>query len=386
MLLKIFFKEMRDCFRDRRTLLLTVLLPIIMMTGLTFFYENLISNDEGETYKLAVDSSFSTEEEIIFSDYKNIEFVKSSNPEETLQKGEALAALDLSPNFIESIEKGKKASVTIIGDSFSQNSLNLMNMVSTALSIYEKSITSDRLQTQGLDFSLIQPFSINKKEITNEDPNINLIAMLIPLILAIAIGVGAGPAASDLFAGEKERKTMEVLLMTPVNRFTLLFAKWLTIASIGAITGIITLIVVAMEIGMLTENLKKSVSFGDNTYLIIGLAVLISIIYSMFNASLLMLTSIIGKTVKESQSYSSPIMMLGVFPTMIIAGIGINELEFKHFAIPIMNLFSLLKELLFGIVDYEHVLITITSNLICMIVIFSIGRVLFMKDKWVMIS
>ena len=44
MLLKIYFKEMKDSFRDRRTLLLTVLLPIIMMTGLTFFYEKLKRN------------------------------------------------------------------------------------------------------------------------------------------------------------------------------------------------------------------------------------------------------------------------------------------------------------------------------------------------------
>ncbi len=384
MLLDIYLKEMKDCFRDKRTLLLSVLLPIIMMTGLTFFYEKMISGGGEQSYTLAVDSSFSTEEESLFSDYENIELIKSDNPEETLQEGEAVAALELSPNFMNSIENGEEATVTIIGDSFSQNSSNLMNMVTTALGIYEKSVTAERLQTQGTNPSLIQPFSVNQKEMSNEDPNINLIAMLIPLILAIAIGAGAGPAASDLFAGEKERKTMEALLMTPVNRSTLLFSKWLTIASIGALTGIITLIVVALEIGLLTENLKKAISFGDHASIIIGLAVLISIIYAMFNASLLMITSIIGKTVKESQSYSTPIMMLAVFPTMIITGIGINELGFQHFAIPILNLFSLLKELLFGIVNYEHVLITITSNLICMIIIFIIGRLLFMKDKWVM--
>lgn len=114
------------------------------------------------------------------------------------------------------------------------------------------------------------------------------------------------------------------------------------------------------------------------------LSVLVSIIYAMFTASLLMLTSIIGKTVKESQSYSTPVMMLAMFPTMILSSIGINELSFQHFAVPILNLFSLLKELVFGIIDYEHILITIASNLISMIILFIIGRILFLKDKWVM--
>ncbi|WP_066298754.1 ABC transporter permease [Bacillus sp. FJAT-29937] len=384
MLRKIYFKELKDCFRDSRTLLLTVLLPIIMMTGMTFFYEKLISSDEGKTYMLAVDQSFGVEEESLFTGYGNIEFVKSANPEEILNEGGALAALDLSPNFMSSIANGEEASVTIIGNSFSQNSSNLMNLVNTALTAYEKSVTSERLEKLGTESSVIQPFAINEKEMSTEDPNINLIAMLIPLILSIAIGVGAGPAASDLFAGEKERKTMEALLMTPVNRATLLFAKWLTIATVGAITGIITLIVVALEIGLLTENLKKAVTFGDNAGIIIGLAILTSIIYAMFNASILMITSIIGKTVKESQSYSTPVMMLAIIPTMVISGIGINELGFEHFAIPIMNLFSILKELVFGIVNIEHILITIASNVICMIVLFIIGRILFMKDKWVM--
>jgi sodium transport system permease protein len=384
MLLKIYLKEIKDSFRDRRTLLLTVLLPIIMMTGLTFFYEKLISENEGETYTLAVDQSFSAEEKKLIADNENIEFVVSENPEETVEEGEALAAVVLSPDFINSVKSGEEASVTITGDSFSQKASALMNMVTNAFTVFEKTITSERLQAQGTDPTTLQPFTISLKELSEEDPNINLVAVLIPLMLSIAIGIGAGPAAADLFAGEKERKTMEALLMTPVSRSTLLFAKWLTIASVGAITGIITLIVVGLEIGFLTENLKNAVSLGDNAALIIALALFITIIYGMLNASLLMVTSIMGKTIKEAQSYSTPIMMVAIFPVMIITGVGINELGFEHFAIPIMNLFSLLKELLFGIVNVEHILITVASNLISMIIVFIIGRIMFMKDKWVM--
>ncbi|MCM3585470.1 ABC transporter permease [Mesobacillus maritimus] len=384
MLLKIYLKEMKDCFRDRRTLLLTVLLPIIMMTGLTFFYESLISEGEGETYSLAVEKSFGAKEAELFSGMENIEFVQSANPEETLTEGEAVAALVLSPDFLTSIEKGEEASVTLIGDSFSQNSTNLMNLVTTTLTAFEKSVTATRLQSQGTDLSVIQPFTIDQKEISEDNPNVNLLAMLIPLMLSLAIGVGASPSASDLFAGEKERKTMEALLMTPVNRSTLLFAKWMTIASVGTITGLTTLGVVAAEITFLTENLKQAVSFGDNAWLIIGLALVMTILFSMFNASLLMITSIMGKTVKESQSYSTPVMMLTILPTMIITGIGINELTFEHFAIPIMNLFSLLKELLFGVINYEHIVITLGSNIVFMVLFFIIGRIMFMKDKWVM--
>ncbi|MDQ0156241.1 ABC transporter permease [Robertmurraya andreesenii] len=384
MLLNIYIKEMKDSFRDRRTLLLTVFLPIIMMTGLVLFYEKLFSDGEGDSFTLAVSSSITAEEENIFVGFENIELVKSSNPEETVENGEAQAALLLTENFAEKIQKGEDASATIIGDSFSQNSSNLMNLVTSAFAVYEKTIISTRLQAEGTDPSVIQPFTIEQRELSGEDSSISLLAMLIPMMLALAIGIGAGPAAADLFAGEKEKKTMEALLMTPVKRSTLLISKWLTITSIGTITGMITLIVVALEITFLTENLKKAVTLGENPILIVGLAILISIVYAMFTASVLMLTSIIGKTVKEAQSYSSPVMMVAMFPAVITSTIGVNELSMNYFIIPILNLFSLLKELLFGIIDYQHIIIAIASNLVCVIVFFIISRILFLKDKWVM--
>ncbi|MFE7062772.1 ABC transporter permease [Sutcliffiella sp. NPDC057660] len=384
MLRKIYLKEMKDSFRDRRTLLLTVLLPIVMMTGLVLFYESMVSNGEGEVYQLAVDNNFSAEEEGIFAAYENIEFVQSDDPEAVVEEGEAQAALILNDGFLESVEAGEAATVTVLGNSFSQNSSNLMNMVTSALAVYEKAVIAERLEAQGTEQDLVQPFMLEQKEITEDNPSINLVALLIPLILGLAIGIGAGPSASDLFAGEKEKKTMEALLMTPVNRMTLLVAKWLTIVSIGSLTGIITLIVVALEISFLTENLKSAVSLGDNVYAIIGFSILVSVIYAMFVATLLMVTSIIGKTVKEAQSYSTPIMMIGMFPLMMISGIGINELQFHHFAIPIMNVFTILKELSFGIINYEHLGIMIASNLVCIVAAFIIARVMFMKDKWVM--
>ena len=168
MLLKIYLKEMKDCFRDSRTLLLTVLLPIIMMTGLTIFYEKLISPSGSEAYQLAVEQSFSIEEESLFANYENIKLVKIANPEEALQKGEVVAALKLSPHFLQSIKNGEEATATLIGNSFSQKSANLMNMVTTALTVYEKSVTSERLLVLGTDTSIIEPFTINQLEMSEE--------------------------------------------------------------------------------------------------------------------------------------------------------------------------------------------------------------------------
>lgn len=383
MLRKIYLKEMKDAFRDRRTLLLTVFLPILMMSALTFFYESLISDGEEKSYTLAVQEDIGHEENI-FADYENIELVKYENPEEAVKNGEVHAAILFSEGFIDQVNSAEKAKVTIIGDSFSQNSSNLMNLLENILSNYEKAVISNRVMEAGMEPALIHPFAIEYSEISGEDPNINILAILIPLILSIAIGVGASPSSAEIFAGEKEKKTMEALLMTPVSRSTLVWAKWLTISSIGTIIGIVTLIVVAIEIFFFTEHLKAAVNFNGNAIAVIGLAIVISIIYAMVCASILMITSIVAKTVKEAGSYSAPVMMIAIFPMMIIMGVGVSELSFVHFAIPIMNLFSVMKELVFGVIDVQHIGIAVVSNLVVTFVLFMVGRIMFMKDKWVM--
>ncbi|MED3964212.1 ABC transporter permease [Niallia taxi] len=383
MFLNIYLKELKDSFRDKRTLLLTVFLPIIIMTLLTLFYEKLVSDGEGESYQLAVAATLPEEIKTSLLANSSIELVEAKNPEEALQNGEAQAALMTDDNFANLVAEKQNAELTIIGDSFSQSSSTLMSLTQAALSQYESIIVSERLESLGVEADTIKPLSITQEELS-EDPTINLVAMLIPLILAVAISVGAGPSAADFFSGEKEKKSMEALLMTPVNRSTLVFAKWLTISTIGTVTGIITLLVVVLEIAFLTENLKNAIEIGDNFGLSVILALVLTIVYSMFIASLLMLTSIIGKTIKESQSYSAPIMMVTILPLMFMSNVGINELEFKHFAIPVMNIYSLLKELIFGITNFEHFFITIGSNLIVLVVVFLIGRIMFLKDKWVM--
>ncbi|MFP3471440.1 hypothetical protein R0J90_15475, partial [Micrococcus sp. SIMBA_144] len=92
--------------------------------------------------------------------------VKSDNPRIAVEEGEALAAMIVSTDFIQSIEEGTEAEITLIGDSFSQNSSNLMNAATTVLTAYEKEVTSERLRAEGTDLSIIQPFTIKQQEVS----------------------------------------------------------------------------------------------------------------------------------------------------------------------------------------------------------------------------
>lgn len=385
MLRKVYFKELKDAFRDQRTLLLTVLIPIIMMTGLVLFYEfTFFSSSEGEEYDLAISEGIGDEERTVFQEHENINLIEFADPVDAVIEGEAQAAVIFEANFFDKLDTHETTEVTIYGDTFSRNSSNLIQEVTLALATFERAVVLERLLAEGVDHEIIVPFTIEQSEISEESMPLNLLAMLVPLMLILAIGIGASPSASDLFAGEKERKTMEALLMTPVKRSTLLIGKWLAITTIGAVIGIITLLVVLLEIQFFTEHLLSAFQETENMFLIFAMIALIAIAYAVFSAAILMLTSIAAKTVKESQSYSTPVMMIAIVPAMLSQTMGVHEFNLFHFSVPILNFFTINKELLLGIINIEHILIVIGTNLLAGIILFAICRMMFMKDKWVM--
>ena len=136
---------------------------------------------------------------------------------------------------------------------------------------------------------------------------------------------------------------------------------------------------------ILYRKLKEGLAFENNEAIWIAVvALLVIIAFAALMASALMVTSILAKTVKESQSYGTPVTMIVMLPALLTSSLGLNELSTIHFVVPLMNLFTIFKELFFGVLNVEHILLTLSSNILLAIIIFFIGRVLFMKDRWIL--
>ena len=377
-------KELKDSFRDQRTLLLTVFLPLILMSALVFFYEKMLSPNEEEIYPVAVKEEQSAFLKQLLTSYNNIELIIAEDIQEAIDSGDVVAAVDFEKTFEQKIKNNESPTVQLYGDTNSQSSAIAISTIEAAFNHFSQSVVAENLQSSNIDPSILNPFIIEHIQVVEGDFSVSMIAFLVPLMLSLAVGVGITPAATDLIAGEKERKTMEALLMTPVNRSSLLFAKWLTMVIIATLTGLITLLIVFIEVQFFTETIKAGLNFGDNAWIIVLTAFLVVISYAALLASALMITSISAKTIKEAQSYSTPVTMIVIFPAMFLVNLGVNELTTTHFIIPIVNIFTIFKELFFGIVNVEHIALTVFANLIIAFVIFFVGRIMFLKDKWVL--
>ncbi len=205
-----------------------------------------------------------------------------------------------------------------------------------------------------------------------------ILGSFLPYMMILFTLMGGMYAAMDVTAGEKERSTLETLLVSPVSRFEVAAGKFLTVMTISLATALISLLSIAFwaayGLTMLAgpEVLDQLNFTLDPTKIL--LAALLLLPLAAFFASVQMTISIFARTVREAQTYLSPLMMVVIIPAMMSMLPG-TESSASIIWIPVVNVSLLTKEILTGSVEMQNLLITFLSSSIYAL----IGIVITMK-------
>lgn len=384
MLSHIYKKEMIDALRDRKTILLTILVPMIMMLGLVFFYESMLS-DKKEQYTLAVGHSLPPALESKLNAIDEISVKTFAKPKEAVDEGKADAYLNVPKEFDSYVNSMTPFKIDVYGNSVDQGSSNAMQLVQSALDQYKNEIVQERLTNKRIDHSVIQPFTIQQKE-ADEEKGVSAIMLsaILPMLILTSIVSGAMPIALDIMAGEKDRKSIEALLLTPVSRNKMLVGKWLAVSTFGVASGVLALVFLILSTVLFTENLKTAFQLGDHMWSVIGASALIIVLSALLISAMELFISIISSSVKEAQSYMSLVVFLPMFPMFFIFSKAPNQFDLSYFLIPFLNLHALFKQLLFGMVDPAAILSTAGTIAVLIAIFFLLARACFLKDKWVL--
>ena len=148
-------KELKDCFRDRRTLLLSVLLPILLMSGLVFYYEGSIMQGKGETYTIAIPEGSLEVVEAIFTEGTLI-FEEVTDVKKAVTDAEVEAALILPANFIEMVQDKQNPPVQILADAYSANGSFAASQLEIGLSTFSQQQVMNTLVSENIDPAILQ--------------------------------------------------------------------------------------------------------------------------------------------------------------------------------------------------------------------------------------
>ncbi len=346
----------------------------------------MFSVDNEEVIDVSINSN--ADEEVVswLEELESIKFISSENPVEEVTDGNTSLAVVVADNFTEALATNEKPVIELHGDPISTKASTVMDKITVLLSSKKEILVGNTLQEQGVDVSSLEPFTINQLSLSPEDDATSsyMVSIFAQLIIVLAVIMGGLPASTDLFAGEKERKTMEALIMTPVKRINIVTGKWLTISTLGAMSGVFSVITFVVFVQLFTTQMKSAMQLDQNlpffvTSLCIGI-----FSFAFLIAAIEMLLSMIAKTVKEAQNYLSPISMLGMVPYFILLMVSPHELTNLHFLVPIVNIFALIKQLIAGIYEISSIVMVLGSSAVFILLIFTAATFMFKKSKWVL--
>ncbi|NVK22381.1 MAG: ABC transporter permease [Kangiellaceae bacterium] len=393
----VYKKELLELVRDKKTLIFSILLPTIIVPLFMFGFIKFASSKAQEVrdkeIKVAVINAESLPDfSDIFSKEKKFELVtlEDSNYEQAIKDEKVDFVLEI-PQTIQAPAQSLKQETVALYYKGSSNLDNIaMRRLESALDIYNKNQRKALGDKFGLSndnvVAFTKPIAIDKNNFASKrEKSGEAIGSFIAYILILLAVSGAMYPALELGVGEKERGTLETLLLTPMKKWQIVVAKFgvifttsfLSIVMVLASYFIWSLILGfgAMLKSMGAGDVIESIS-GMDMFLIGSMLLPVTAIF----AALMLIASIYAKNMKEAQAYMSPIMMFAFFPVLIALLPGM-ELNWKTAMVPITNVSLAMKDLLKGTIDYGLLGMIFFSTLIIAGVLLYFTTQFFKKES-----
>lgn len=365
----VFRKEIKELLRDRKTLFFMIALPLLLFPlifgGVAYFSGKAIEKAQTKTLNYAIIGAENAP--ILSAKIAEVDNLSQVNTNLQSDNDTGIKALVTSEtvDFVLVIPATFSDDILTVG----QNTLTLylndagLNMVQRRLNkIIDNIANSNRDEafitlglSEEIQKGLLEPILVDKVSTADQREDIGeKIGGLIPYIIFILCLQGAMLPATDIGAGEKERGTLETLLISPIPRNQLVMGKFFTIAFAGVTSAMVTvgsLFVwgVVLSQGMAIELITEFMGAISAVDFLLMFAMLVPIV-AIFAAVLLSM-SIYAKSFKEAQGYMTPLVFIVIIPIILAMLPGI-KLEGIYAWVPLMNVALAIKELIKGTMDY----------------------------------
>jgi len=248
--LSIMRKEMRHIVRDRRTVILVTVSPVLLLVVFAYSMSVEIKNvaialldyDQSSLSRQYARGLASTGDIIISFRPRDYEEMRSR-----LQHRQAKAAVVIPPDFEKDILAGREASVQIIVDGTDPNTANhALTHIGGFTEKMALEIVAESLAREGIDAGRLAPIQLRMR--TWYNPTLKPIIGWAPGLIAIVLGMPA-VAATLALTGEKEKGTLEALIATPISRSELIVGKLVPYVLSGLVSAVLCALVAVYWLG-----------------------------------------------------------------------------------------------------------------------------------------
>jgi sodium transport system permease protein len=330
----VYRKELREILRDRRTLMAIGLAALV--TPLVLLVISQVSAKTAtQAYTIGYSGDIPTGLDILLTS-TSLKMKPVADPAAAAKTEVDVGVAFLSGGRIDEFYDPSRQGAQIADVRFQ-----------TVLGQYGAAQAAAALQSKGIDPGILTPIHLTTHPLSSpiEAASNGFLSFFLPYILITMILTGGFSAALDSTAGERERRTLESLLLTPAPRSRVLLGK------IAAITTISLVAAVAAIGSMFLALTQISIPGpGDSAThislnpaaapVMVWLALLIAVSFSALTLAL----GTLAKTFRQGQAYVTPLYFITILPASLILFIPDFNPSIAYYLIPILNAVLVLRD------------------------------------------
>jgi sodium transport system permease protein len=352
--LVVFRKEFREIFRDKRSLFNIVISPLVITPLILTLVGSLIKKqvNQARTETVAVgivgsDRAPAAAATVRGAPNLSFETVTRESAEEAIRKRRLRAAVVLPDDADERLSAMQPVTVTILLDQGSQPSVEAAQRLSGVLTERGQHVVAERLKAHGLSPELATPFTTKEEPVPGSGSlAVMILAGFLPYILAIYAIMGGVSPANDSVAGEKERGTLETLLISPTSRRDLVLGKFLAVAGAALVSSVLSVAGLLLRYSSIADAFGAA---GRGNWTLgmpeVAAMLLVMIPLAVLGAGILLAISTYARNQKEAQTYLGPVLVLVSVAAMLSTFLK-SDAGLAYAVVPVLNAALVLKQAL----------------------------------------
>lgn len=381
----VFWKEVTDNLRDRRSLfsaLLSSLIgPVLMLILIVLLGQTLYVSAKETPLKLAVSGADRAPELILFLEQNGVDMrLLKSDPESAVRNGLYEVVLVIPSGYQEAFSKGQPAPVELIIDSSRQSASVSVNRARTLINAYNLQIGNMRLLARGISPNVTQPLAVQQIDTATPESKAGFFLNMMPYFIVLVVFLGGMYVIIDTTAGERERGSLEPLLINPVARWEFVVGKLMAAIPFAVLTILITLVAFAIAFNFFP--LENYIGIHIRLSLrVLAEIFLISIPMIVLASALQMIIATFTRSFKEAQTYVAFLPLIPAIP-----GIGLALLPIKAsywlMLIPTFGQQLIINKLMIDEpISLSYALVSAASTIVVALVLIVIAVKLYEQER-----
>ncbi|UCG97754.1 MAG: ABC transporter permease [Burkholderiales bacterium] len=343
----VFRKELSDALRDRRAL--TIALTMALLSGPVVFtlVSNLVSGIEERVSKreIVVVAQERAPTLVNFLQRAGASVLAApADWSEQLRSGRLQNAVVLPPeDFEEKLARGETVAVDVAYDESHDRAQPLVSATLRTLQAFNRELGTQRLLARGVSPRVMAAIEVQERNLAAAQARGARLLFIVPWAALIVAIVGALAVAIDVSAGERERGSLEPLLMNPVPAWAIVLGKWAVVMLYSVAIVLLTLAGFLVSIRLIrSETLSALMQLGARE---LWLFLVLLLPFAALMAAVNMLAATFGRTHKEAQTYVSYIAMAAQFSAVVPIFLTVRDSVWQLLVPSVAQLAVLMKAL-----------------------------------------